>query len=197
MPDKPDYFDIRQEAFRGWFEKGLPYDDYLAASDSKHAERWRDAEKSVVLSSAQKALLGSFSRRMPVICISGVWCGDCVRQGPIFKAFENATPKLEFRYLEREEHPDLMDELRICGAKKVPVVLFLTEDFFEVERFGDRTLSVYRRKVEKELGPACPIGITPPDKGEITVEVQEWLGIVERVHIMLRLSPPLRRRYED
>ncbi len=90
-----------------------------------------------------------------------------------------------------------MDELRICGAKKVPVVVFLTEDFFEVERYGDRTLSVYRRKAERELGPACPVILGPQDGNEAAVEIQEWLDIFERVQLMLRLSPPLRRRYGD
>ena len=195
--ERPEYFDVREQLFRAWYEKGLPYDEYLKASEPKHAERWREHERYVVLTDAQKRLLGSFRRRMPAICVSGVWCGDCVRQGPIFRAFELAAPVISFRYLDRDAHRDLMDELRITGAKKVPVVLFLSEDFFEVGRFGDRTLSVYRRKAERELGPACPVGITPLDADETAVEVQEWLDIVERMHLLLRLSPASRKRHND
>jgi len=197
MAEKPAYLDTREALFREYFKKGLPYEEYLHAGDPKHAERWREAEKHVVLTEAQKALLGSFVRQIHVLCVSGIWCGDCVRQGPIFRAFERASSVIDFRYFEREEHPDLMDELRITGAKKVPVVVFLSEGFFEVERFGDRTLSVYRHKAERELGPACPVGITPTARDETAVEVQEWLDIFERVHLMLRLSPPLRERHHD
>jgi len=194
---EPEYYDIRQSAFRAWFEKGLPYEQYLASSDPRHSERWRTAEQAISLTAHQRQLLGSFVRQMPVLCLSGVWCGDCVRQGPIFHAFEKAAPVVDVRFLDREEFPELMDELRICGAKKVPVVVFLTEDFFEVERYGDRTLSVYRRKAERELGPACPVPFGPRDANEASVEIQEWLDIFERVQLMLRLSPPLRRRYND
>lgn len=197
MADASAYSDTRQAALKSWFEKGLSYDDYLARSDPQHASRWRRAEEAVHLSADQMRLLGSFVRRMPVLCISGVWCGDCVRQGPILRAIEQAAPVISVRYLEREETPDLMDELRICGAKKVPVVVFLSEDFFEVQRFGDRTLSVYRRKAEQELGPACPTGLTPPDMREMALEIQEWLDLFERAHLLLRLSPPLRQRYND
>jgi len=194
---EPEYYDIRQSAFRAWFEKGLPYEQYLASSDPRHSERWRTAEQAISLTAHQRQLLGSFVRDIPVLCLSGAWCGDCVRQGPIFHAFEKAAPVVDVRFLDREEFPDLMDELRICGAKKVPVVVFLTEDFFEVERYGDRTLSVYRRKAERELGPACPVPFGPRDANEASVEIQEWLDIFERVQLMLRLSPPLRRRYND
>ena len=38
---------------------------------------------------------------------------------------------------------------------RVPVVVFLSEDYFEVGRFGDRLLSAYRAKGAKELVAAC------------------------------------------
>jgi hypothetical protein len=195
--EQPEYRDIREEFFRRYYEKALPYEGYLAAGDLKHAARWREQEKHVALTDAQKALLNSFKRTMHALCVSGVWCGDCVRQGPIFRAFEEASPALHFRYLDRDECPEAMDELRITGARKVPVLVFLTEDFFEVGRYGDRTLSVYRRKAERELGPACPVGFHAPDQEELAVEIQEWLDVVERMHLLARLSPPLRRRYGD
>jgi len=56
---------------------------------------------------------------------------------------------------------------------------------------------VYRRKAERELGPACPVTIGPQDGNEAAVEIQEWLDTFERVQLMLRLSPPLRRRHGD
>lgn len=195
--ETPEYRDVREGLFRRLYDRALPYEAYLTASDPKHVERWRQQEKRVELTEAQKKLLGSFTRTMHALCVSGVWCGDCVRQGPIFRALEEASPVLDFRYLDRDACPEAMDELRIIGAKKVPVVVFLSEDFYEVGRFGDRTLSIYRRKAERELGPACPVGFGAPDEEELTVEAQEWLDIVERMHLILRLSPLLRKRYGD
>ena len=195
--EQPEYRDIREQFFRQYYEKAVPYDEYLAASEPKHAERWREQEKGLRLTDAQKQLLGSFKRTMHALCVSGVWCGDCVRQGPIFRAFEKASPVLHFRYLDRDRCPEVMDELRITGARKVPVVVFLSEDFFEVGRYGDRTLSVYRGKAERELGPACPVGFHAQAVEELAVETQEWLDVVERMHLLVRLSPPLRRRYGD
>ena len=197
MVDHSTYLDTREQFWRETWRSALTYDDYLAASDEQHAARWREQERHVVLTEDQVALLASYTRRMHLLVVSGVWCGDCVRQGPIYRTIERVNPLVEFRYVDRDDAPDVMDELRVTGAKKVPVVACLSEDFREVGRFGDRTLSVYRRKALNELGAACPVGIAAPVPDELAEEVAEWIEIVERWHLLLRLSPPLRERHGD
>ena len=58
--------------------------------------------------------------------------------------------------------PELRDLLAINGGHRVPVVVFLSEDWFEVSRYGERTVSIYRRLAAEQLGPACPTGLVPP-----------------------------------
>ena len=54
-------------------------------------------------------------------------------------------------------------ELSICGAPRVPVLVFLSEDWFECERHGERTLATYREKAKTYLskleGASCPTGL--------------------------------------
>lgn len=196
MVDMSQYLDLRQDFWKRSWEQALPYDDYLTASEEKHAQRWREQEARVQLTGAHRELIASFVRRMNLIVVSGVWCGDCVRQGPIYRAFEQANENIQFRYVDRDEHPEVMDELRVTGAKKVPVVVCLSEDFLEVGRIGDRMLSTYRRKALTDLGAACPVGFGS-DPNEQAEEIQEWLDVMERWHLLLRLSPPLRERHGD
>jgi hypothetical protein len=80
---------------------------------------------------------------------------------------------------------------------RVPVVVFLTEDFYEVGRIGDRMLTTYRRKIKNETGAACDAGLLLPPEEEGKAEMAEWVDIFERMLIMVRLSPPLRMRYND
>ena len=77
------------------------------------------------------------------------------------------------------------------------MVVFLSEDFHEVARFGDRTLHTYRRKAATEIGAACavPSAELPPE--ELMAERDEWIAIFERMLLMLRLAPPLRERHGD
>jgi len=138
------------------------------------------------------------NRELNVLVLSGVWCGDCVRQGPMIRRIAEACgEEVRLRLIERDLDPALRDELRILGAMRVPVAVFLSEDFFEVGRFGDRMLSTYRRKAAVELGPSCPVPAADASDEELDEELGEWVEVFERVLLMLRLAPPLRRRHGD
>jgi len=190
MPDQPTNHDPRSDFWRRHFEAAVDYEAYLATSEPRHAGRWREMEaKLPPLSPEQAARLARNTRAMNVLVYTGVWCGDCVRQGPIIhRLCDAAGPEVEDRYIDREASAALKDELRLVGAERVPVVVFCTEDFFEVGRFGDRTLGAYRRKARREVGPACDLGLPPPPD-EMAAELSEWLDTFERMLLMLRLPP--------
>lgn len=190
------YSDIRQEFWRTQFEAASPMRSYLNAGKEPHKTKWETMANHVGLSYEQQQRAGTFRRTMPILVLSGIWCGDCVRQGPILQAITDASPGLELRLAEQSED-GLADELRINGALKVPVVVLLSEDFFEISRIGDRMLSTYRKKAQRELGPTCEVGIVPPAAQELAIEIDEWLDEIERAQWILRLSPLLRDRYKD
>ena len=191
------YLDLNQALFRDQFAQALGWDDYLATAQPAHLERWQAALERTQLTPAQAHLLGTFTRRINLLVLSGTWCGDCVRQGPMFYRLAQAAPLIDLRWLDREASPALTDVLRINGAKKVPVAVYLSEDFYEVGRFGDRPLSVYRAKAVRELGPACETGIVPPSEAALAAELQEWVDLTEWMHLILRTAPLLRQRYGD
>jgi hypothetical protein len=105
--------------------------------------------------------------------------------------------KINLRFVEREMSAELPQQLRINGGSGVPVVQFFSEDGFWCATVGDRTLNRYRALALKRLGPSCPTGILPPEKGEVEATLADWLNEVERVQLMLRLTPRLREKYQD
>ncbi|MBM3211788.1 thiol reductase thioredoxin [Candidatus Poribacteria bacterium] len=191
------YFDLNRDFYKTKFEKSLDYKAYMNSSKDTERARWQSVYDLVVLTDPQKKLLGSFSRKMNVLCMSGAWCGDCVKQGPIFQRITEASSVIDLRFLDRDSNPDLRDRLRILGGTRVPVVIFLSEDFFECGKYGDRTLSTYRRMAVERIGPACSTGIVPPAEEELAAVTQDWVDIFERIQLMLRLAPMLRERYGD
>ena len=197
------YRDIRQAFWRTSFESALPYDEYLATGPDNHRKRWQTMDARVQVDDAQQQRLGQFTRRTNLLCYSGIWCGDCVRQGPILRHLAAAANEaaggqvVDLRFAERVDDSELADELRILGALRVPVTVCLSEDFFEVGRTGDRMLVTYRRKAQRELGAACDVGLVPPPQAEVNAEMEQWLDHLERMQWMLRLSPPLRARHGD
>ena len=199
MSEDAKYRDIRSDFWRACWAEAASYDAYLEGSDPKRAGRWPELEKRIpALSEGQQKRVSDYGRKLNVLLVSGVWCGDCVRQGPMIRQIADACDEsVELRVIDRDVNLELRDEVRILGAARVPVLVFLSEDFHEAGRFGDRLLETYRRKAATEIGPACavPTAEIPPE--ELAAERDEWLDIFERMLLLVRLAPPLRARYGD
>ncbi len=184
--------------FQATFERALPYHDFLARYGTEaHRERWRAVYERIRLTEAQRQMLSGAQRRINLLCLAGTWCGDCVTQGPILQRMAEAGPEIRLRFADRDTEAPLQDEVMLNAGRRIPVVLFLSEDFQECARYGDRTLAVYRRMAHERLGPSCPTGIVPPGPDQLADVTADWLREFERVSLMLRLSPRLRALHGD
>jgi hypothetical protein len=180
------------------FANALRYNAFLDRyANSVQRAQWDASHKRMTLTTDQRNVLGGFVRRMPVLCLAGAWCGDCINQCPAFDHFARASAQIDLRFLDRDARPDVRELLSINGGHRVPVVVFLSEDWFEVTRYGERTLSIYRRMAAEQLGPACPTGFVPPPDEAIAALTTEWLAEFERAQLILRLSPRLRAVHGD
>jgi thiol-disulfide isomerase/thioredoxin len=179
------------------FDAGLGYEGFLKAyGTDAHRQRWQNVYDRVRLTDDQRALLAGFVCKMNVLCVAGAWCGDCVSQCPVLQRFAEATNKIDLQFLDRDTHMEVTRELTICGGNRIPMVVFLSEDFFECGRYGERTVSKYREMASTLLGDACPTGIGSTD-ALLEAVTAEWLTEFERLQLMLRLSPRLRARHGD
>jgi thiol-disulfide isomerase/thioredoxin len=184
---------LRQE-----FDSALPYRQYLLTGTQEQQRRWQQVYDAAKLSPDQARLIEGFSRYMKVLIVSGIWCGDCVQQCPLLERIAEANPeKVQLRLVDRDVHRQLSEKLRMNAGDRVPVAMFLAEDFELCSVFGDRTLSRYRSLAAKHLGAACPLAIVPPDPDELSATLKDWLDEFERIHLMLRLSARLRQKHGD
>lgn len=180
------------------FASGLPYDRYVQTGTDEQQRRWSQVFDAARLTDIQKQLVGGFVRGMKILIFSGIWCGDCVEQCPLIRRIAQAnTSKIDLRFIERPKDGELVPELRINGGNRVPVVLFLSEDDEWCATAGDRTINRYRALALRRLGALCPTGIVAPEREELDATLGDWVNEVERVQLMLRLTPRLREKYKD
>ena len=178
------------------FSRGLRYDQYLA-TDPSRAGGWNTLFDRVSLTTLQRDEIASFTRDMKVLVVSGIWCGDCVQQGPLLAHIAAANPRIDLRWVDRDVEAAFSEQLKICGGGRVPVVVFAAEDFEPCAIAGDRTLSRYRGLARRQLGASCELPWAEIPSDETAAVLQEWLNEFERVQWMLRLSPRLRQKHED
>ena len=185
------------------YSSGVSYDDYLAKyANDNQKQRWAAKRESIVLHEAHQKLLADFKRKMHVLCMAGAWCGDCVDQCPMFPVLEEASSNIEVRFVDRDDCDDGLKEwIKVCGGNRVPVVVFLNEDFQPTGTYGDRTLAKYRHMVENLTGAACSTGISMAPQGgmdPLTESVlHEWVGQFERNQWIMRTSTRLREKHGD
>lgn len=178
------------------FSRAMPFDRYLA-TDPSRAGGWLSVHERVALGGVQRAEVASFTRDMKVLVVSGIWCGDCVQQGPLLARIAEANPRIDLRWVDRDAEADFASRLTICGGGRVPVVVFAAEDYEVCAIAGDRTLSRYRGLARRQLGGACELPWAEIPEDETAAVLQEWLDEFERVQWMLRLSPRLRQKHGD
>lgn len=178
------------------FDTALSWDQYLA-TDSERSLDWQDIYTQVSLTQDQRSLVAGFVREVRMLCVSGIWCGDCVQQGPLLQRIAEASPRIDLRWIDRDEHADLAEQIKVNAGLRVPMVIFMAEDCEPVSLFGDRTLTRYRAIAKKQLGAACALPGAPVPDDELHATLQDWLDEVERVHLLLRVSGRLRQKHGD
>lgn len=180
------------------YQQAVSYAGFLEQYGNESSRgRWKAVYDRTILTTTQRTLLEGFTREMYLLCVAGTWCGDCVRDCPVLQRIAEVSPKIKLGFLDRDSYPQVRDAVAINKGNRIPMVLFLSEDFYECGRYGERTLSTYRKIAVERLGPSCPTGIVPPGEDYLAAITQEWLDEVERIQLMLRLSPRLRELHGD
>jgi len=186
------------DRLRAEFDRGLSFTDYISKGTDHQRNAWMDIHRRSSVDDSQRSLLAGFVREINILAISGIWCGDCVQQLPFLEGFREANPgKINLRFIDRDAHAEFTDPITICSGNRVPVVIFMNEDFDFVSLFGDRTLTRYRAMAARQLGASCPIPGAEIPQDELEATRQDWLNELERVHLLCRLSTKLRGRYHD
>ncbi|MBL8876367.1 MAG: thioredoxin family protein [Phycisphaerae bacterium] len=197
---------ITPSLLQSTFKQAVPYNEYVATGTHHQQQQWSHfdqlSREHAPITQEQSALVRSFTRRINILVLSGTWCGDCVHQCPLFQQLAELSPvsaggQIELRFIDRDEAPELAEAAKICGGLRVPTVLFLNEDLEFVSILGDRSLTRYRAIASKALGASCPLPGAPVPADEIAATRQDWLNELERVHLLVRLSPKLRHRHND
>lgn len=184
--------------YRSIFQTAKPYEAYVATGNDKQQLDWSAKDAAITLTQPQRTLIAGFVRRVNILCISGVWCGDCSAQCPMLRHIAAANPqRIDLRFVDRDAHKDLGDAHLICSGNRVPTVIFLNEDFDFISILGDKTLTRMRGTAARKLGAACPLPGAPVPAEELAATLQDWINELERVHLLARLSTKLRAKHHD
>src|SRR5258705_13222341 len=92
------------------FAAALPYDRYVLTGTEEQQRRWRQVYELARLSPSAAELVKGFGREMKALVVSGIWCGDCVQQGPLLQRVADANlGRIDLRLVDRDPHRGLAE----------------------------------------------------------------------------------------
>ncbi len=119
------------------YATGRTYNQWLeAGSNREKCDSIERARRELGLDTHHIAYLTSIEREVKVVAIAEDWCGDVVRHVPVLQAIVAAAPKIDIRYLYRNEHPEIFVRYLTNGGEAIPKFVFFNDDFVECANWG-------------------------------------------------------------
>jgi hypothetical protein len=123
--------------FKALWDQALPIERFIATSAVEHRDMWKGVYRLArVPDWAVHGPAGGQIRRLLVLAED--WCSDGSSTVPVLARWASAVPGLELRILRRDEHLDLMDRYLTNGARSIPIVIVLDQEFGELGHWGPR-----------------------------------------------------------
>lgn len=105
---------------------------------------------------------------LKALVITEGWCGDAAQSVPVFEQFMSKVG-VEVRYVLRDEHDDLMALHLTNGAKSIPIMVLLDDEFKLIGQWGPRPRLLQEMVMEYKHQPE-------PKKpySEFSKDIQLW-----------------------
>ena len=121
--------------FRKLWAEALPYHEFIAGSE--HRALWDGIYRVARLPAWAPTALPAGSC-FKLLVITEDWCGDGANTVPVIARWVDSSSGVELKLLRRDEHPDLMNRYLTNGARAIPIVIVLDENFNELGHWGPR-----------------------------------------------------------
>lgn len=187
---KTDTMSILEEVIQSGFADTFSYDEYVEISrlQAERGEtsgpnqsdsligytklnwaRMRRLNKTAQLSEQTLDTLAHLDRSITLVFITETWCGDAIQLAPFVARMTEASPKLDARFMWRDQAPHLIEEFLTNGGKSIPKVIALDEDGEVLFTWGPRPapLQEIYDAWRAEEGPKPPYS-------EFSAELQKW-----------------------
>jgi hypothetical protein len=98
-----------------------------------NAHRMRRIDKRIELMDSLKERLDRVTRNMIWLVLTEAWCGDAAQNLPVIQKIGEHSPKIQTRFILRDENLDIMDLFLTNGrSRSIPKLISLDSQTLEV-----------------------------------------------------------------
>lgn len=128
------------------FEQGKDFEEYLNEIEggiSKKVARLFQRIDDFNLPSSQPSITN-------LLILSEVWCPDCLVLMAAVQKLQAKEPALKIRMLGKEGHDDILEDRSNDGKARIPLIIFLDQNFNQQGFISERPQSITALFAEDE-----------------------------------------------
>ena len=144
------------------WDGAMTYAEFEAVASPEHRPLWEAIHRTHTLPEWAATLRLPAGTRL--LAIAADWCGDAVNTLPTMAKWAELIG-VEFRIIDRDRWPQVMDHYLTDGARSIPIVIALDPEFRELGHWGPRP---------SELQAWVMAHLATMDKEERYKEVRRW-----------------------
>ncbi|NNE54616.1 MAG: thioredoxin family protein [Flavobacteriales bacterium] len=118
-----DFRDLSKQHVKKGTTSGLDQTESLVELTKLNEARMRRLDKTIRLEDSTRRSLAQLGTPIGFLALTELWCADSAQLLPMFNKFAEITPRVEFRSVFRDEHPELMDSFLTNGGRAIPKII--------------------------------------------------------------------------
>lgn len=154
-----------QRAFR---DLGMPYDKYITTVNEKYVDRWQKNLAKVSFNHEQTTFLQENFTHIHILVFACDFCPDCQTALPIIHKMAEMSDFIDWKIVDRDKDKQLFKQYHVNNKGLIPMVLFLNHEFYEIERWVERSTFAYQLVYESK---SAAKGLTKDDFMQIKREL--------------------------
>ena len=159
--------------------------DY-AAYTKLNWERMQHLATSIKLEESLVALIEGIETNQNWYVLTEAWCGDAAQNIPVIAKIAESTPKINLRFLLRDENPEIMNLFLTDGGKSIPKLFSLDEEAQLLFTWGPRPEGAQNLFLEHKSNPVMSFT-------EFVVHINNWYDTDKTVSIQKEFAALLRK----
>jgi len=167
--DYPTYRSLIKSLLSENKTTGSNHSEAMIAYTKMNEQRMNRWDKKINLEAELSNEIAELTRTNWLV-ISEAWCGDAAQNIPFIAklAAENST--IDLRFILRDEHPEIMDQYLTNGAKSIPILVMMDENFNDLATWGPRPEPVQKMVMEAKEKPNL-------DQPKFIESIHKWYAI--------------------
>jgi hypothetical protein len=171
-----DYMRLMEQVVREGRTTGPKQSESLNHYTKLNLHRMQRLNKTVVLTPDFIQALQEIKIPQTWYVLTEAWCGDAAQALPIFATAALNNPLIDLRLLLRDENPGLMDLYLTNGARSIPKLIALDQDFNELFQWGPRPAGAQLLLMAYKQNPSASYEL-------FSEQIQRWYNLDKTLSI--------------